>query len=97
MSAPALNEVVLNDRGTQPSHLTASFDNIDLLRELLRHSIDVNSLNARDETALLRACRANELEAALFLMNYGTSITPQHLASLRYIGLLPWKDRARGK
>lgn len=76
LSAPTLNEVILNERGSQPIHLAASFGNIVLLNELLRHGADVNSLNARDETALLCACRANEPEAALFLMNYGASIVP---------------------
>lgn len=74
LSAPVLNEAVLNQRGSQPIHLAASFGNIGLLKELLRHSTDVDSLNSRGETALLCACRANEPKAALLLMDYGASV-----------------------
>ena len=66
-------------RGMQPIHLAASFGSIHLLRELLSHSINVDSLNARGETALLCAYRANEPEAVLFLMNCGARII--HAAS----------------
>ena len=76
LNGPALHELVLNQRGMQPIHLAASFGNIHLLRELLNHDINIDSLNERDETALLCACRANEPEAALFLMNCGARIIP---------------------
>jgi ankyrin repeat protein len=76
LGAPALEKMVVNERGSRPIHLAASFGNIDLLGELLKQGIDVNSLNARDETALLCACRANEPKAALFLLNFDASIIP---------------------
>lgn len=76
LNAPALHELVLIQKGMPPIHVVVSFGNIHLLIELLSHGINIDSLNVKDETALLCACRANEPEAAWLLMNYGAGIIP---------------------
>ena len=66
----------LNERGSMPIHIAASFGDIDWLIELLGHGININERNAKGETPLLCACRANEPQAALFLLEHGASTSP---------------------
>jgi ankyrin repeat protein len=76
LSRAGLNNEVLNDRGSTPVHIAASLGDIDWTAELLEHGIDINLRNSKGETPLFCACRANEPQAALYLLEKGASALP---------------------
>jgi TPR repeat protein len=73
LSGDVLHSEILNERGSRPIHIAASFGDVEWIADLLKHGIDINSKNAGGETPLLCACRANEPKAALFLLENGAS------------------------
>ena len=68
--------MVLDERGNRCLHYAAMSGNLDLLKFLRQENADMNSTNAKGESALLCACRSNQPQIVTFFLDIGADITP---------------------
>lgn len=70
----------LNDEGYTLLHFAAEYGLVDFLEELLEKGANINVLTTKNETPLYLACRRNQEEVAVLLLENGAD--PNRLATL---------------